>query len=80
MVATALMMSSTLGFSKVEPMKIELIVDDFLSSIYKIVSLYNLCIIIISEVFDIFYKLLNFHSFLEFSRIKPWIFLDLHIT
>lgn len=34
MVATALMMSSTLGFSRVDPMKSELIVDDFLSSIY----------------------------------------------
>ena len=33
MVATALMMSSTLGFSSVEPMCIEFIVDDFLSSI-----------------------------------------------
>ncbi len=32
-VATAFMISSTLGFSRVEPMKIELIVDDFLSSI-----------------------------------------------
>ena len=32
-VATALIMSSTLGFSRVEPIKIELIVDDFLSSI-----------------------------------------------
>lgn len=32
-VATALMMSSTLGFSRVEPTNIELIVDDFLSSI-----------------------------------------------
>ena len=79
MVATALMMSSTLGFSKVEPMKIELIVDDFLSSIYKIVSLYNLYIIIISQVFGIFHKLLNFHSFLEFSRIEPRIFVELHV-
>jgi hypothetical protein len=34
-VATALMMSSTFGFSKVDPMKIELIVDDFLSSIVR---------------------------------------------
>lgn len=33
MVATAFMMSSTLGFSRVEPTNIELIVDDFLSSI-----------------------------------------------
>ena len=31
--ATALMMGSTLGFSRVEPTNIELIVDDFLSSI-----------------------------------------------
>ena len=63
MVATALMMSSTLGFSKVEPMKIELIVDDFLSSIYKIVSLYNLYIIIISLAFNIFYNSLIFIIF-----------------
>jgi hypothetical protein len=64
------MMSSTLGFSKVEPMKIELIVDDFLSSIYKIVSLYNLYIIIISLAFNIFYNSL---IFIIFSWIlKNW--------
>ena len=65
MVATALMMSSTLGFSRVEPMKIELIVDDFLSSIYyKIISLNNLYIIIICQLFQYFLEFLKFLSFL----------------
>ena len=39
-VATAFMMSSTLGFSRVEPTNIELIVDDFLSSIISPLSVY----------------------------------------
>ena len=70
MVATALMMSSTLGFSKVEPMKIELIVDDFLSSIYKIISLNNLYIIIISQLFQYFIEFNQF-SFFTWSFLNP---------
>ncbi len=78
MVATALMMSSTLGFSKVEPMKIELIVDDFLSSIYyKIISLNNLYIIISSQLFQYFLGFLKFLSFLVFLRFESRIFLVL---
>ena len=40
-VATALMMSSTFGFSNVDPRNIELIVEDFLSSTILPLFLFN---------------------------------------